>query len=199
MAWSRRRRLLARHGLQAVLMIDLDRFKPINDTLGHEVGDRVLVEVAQRLRAAVREADVVARWAATSLWCCCPRCPIGPARGHGAACAGVSHPMAGEHLVQVGASVGVALPPGDGRSLKDLMLAADRAVYRAKQGAAATPLPRRPCLSRAAGGVRAHQGRARGSVGESPHLSSSRPSRAISPWTSPKPLPCWAASARSNS
>jgi GGDEF domain-containing protein len=85
MAWSRRRRLLARHGLQAVLMIDLDRFKPINDTLGHEVGDRVLVEVAQRLRAAVREADVVARWAATSLWCCCPRCPIGPARGHGAA------------------------------------------------------------------------------------------------------------------
>lgn len=128
--------LLARPGQQAVLMIDLDRFKPINDSLGHEVGDRVLVEVAARLRRAVREADVVARLGGDEFVVLLAQV-LDLAQLEALATRlvqAVSQPMVlGDARVQVGVSVGVALPPGDGRALKDLMLAADQAMYRAKR------------------------------------------------------------------
>lgn len=128
--------LLDRPGQQAVLMIDLDRFKPINDTLGHEVGDQVLVEVAVRLRSAVRESDVVARLGGDEFVVLLTQV-LDLAQLEALArrlMQAVSRPMAlGEAQVQVGASVGVALPPGDGRALKELMLAADRAMYQAKR------------------------------------------------------------------
>jgi len=128
--------LLGRPGQQALLMIDLDRFKPINDSLGHEVGDQVLVEVAARLRRAVRESDVVARLGGDEFVLLLAQVQD---RTQLEALArrlvqGLSEPMVwGETRVQVGASVGVALPPGDGRALRDLMLAADEAMYRAKR------------------------------------------------------------------
>jgi len=119
-----------------VLMIDLDRFKPINDTLGHEVGDRVLVEVAARLQRAVRKADVVARLGGDEFVVLLAQV-LDLAQLEALATRlvqAVSQPMVlGDARVQVGVSVGVALPPGDGQALKDLMLAADQAMYRAKR------------------------------------------------------------------
>lgn len=128
--------LLERPGQQAVLMIDLDRFKPINDTLGHEVGDRVLVEVAARLRSAVRESDVVARLGGDEfVVLLAPVLDLVQLEALARRLVqAVSQPMVlGEARVQVGVSVGVALPPGDGRALKELMLAADQAMYQAKR------------------------------------------------------------------
>ena len=54
-----------------MLFVDLDNFKTLNDTRGHEVGDMLLTEVARRLKSHVRELDTVARLGETSSWWCC--------------------------------------------------------------------------------------------------------------------------------
>ncbi len=134
------RRLLAtmtRHGHGfALLLIDLDRFKQINDTLGHDAGDAVLEEVARRLTAAVREADRVARLGGDEFAVLLPDTPNDEAVE--AVCSRIvetmKEPM--DHLpshLQPGASVGAALAPRHADTPDTLYKAADVALYEAKR------------------------------------------------------------------
>jgi diguanylate cyclase (GGDEF)-like protein len=119
----------------ALLMMDLDGFKPINDSFGHDVGDEVLVEVAERTRAEVGDAGAVARMGGDEFVVVMP--VGGPAealaladRIHRA----VALPMvAGGAELRVSSSVGVAVHPGHGRTLAELTRAADAAMYGAKR------------------------------------------------------------------
>lgn len=131
----------ARNGTRvALLYIDLDRFKPVNDSLGHEAGDAALVEIARRLSAIVREADTLARVGGDEFIVLLHDLDPASAEAEQGACAvaskcldAIEAPMAiqgGQH--SIGASIGVAI--GDGQmSSHDLQIAADSAMYRAKQ------------------------------------------------------------------
>lgn len=118
----------------SVLLIDLDDFKRINDTHGHEAGDQVLREVALRLRCTLRLADSAGRWGGEEFLAVLPGTDT-----FGAALAAekLMHelratPM-GSHGLSVTASVGVACYPGDAREADSLLLAADQALYHAKE------------------------------------------------------------------
>jgi diguanylate cyclase (GGDEF)-like protein len=116
----------------AVLMIDLDRFKPINDTLGHAVGDAMLCLAAQRLRREIREEDLLARLGGDEFAILLP--DSGKAEALAARVADVlSRPFLVEgHIANIGASVGVARFPDHGTTANDLMRHADLALYSAK-------------------------------------------------------------------
>jgi diguanylate cyclase (GGDEF)-like protein len=123
------------HGF-ALLFIDLDHFKNVNDTLGHPIGDRLLVAVAERLQACVRETDTVARVGGDEF----AVVQTGVNRPEDAAeLAGRIVRLLGqpfeldEHQVLIGASVGIAVAGIDGTSADTLMKNADLALYRAKQ------------------------------------------------------------------
>jgi diguanylate cyclase (GGDEF)-like protein/PAS domain S-box-containing protein len=120
----------------AVMFIDMDRFKLINDTLGHHVGDQLLVEVAQRLKTCVRDSDIVARlggdefvvvltgmaedMAATSV--------------AGKLLHSLALPYAIEgHVLHSSPSIGISVYPIDGRDAGTLMKNADTAMYHAKE------------------------------------------------------------------
>ncbi len=136
---SRLRQLLAqarRHKrLLAVLFLDLDRFKQINDTLGHTVGDRLLVEVARRLVGCVRETDLAARRGGDEFTVILD----GIRRGQDAArvarkiLLALQRPFhVDQHELFVGASIGISLFPADGQDVETLVKHADIAMYRAK-------------------------------------------------------------------
>ena len=122
-------------GQVALLLIDLDRFKPINDTHGHVAGDAVLRETARRLEALIRRGDLAARLGGDefAVVIAGPDAEDVAARTAGQVVAALRAPiMIGEKLVHVGASVGVAVAPGDAADRDELIKHADFALYRAK-------------------------------------------------------------------
>jgi diguanylate cyclase (GGDEF)-like protein/PAS domain S-box-containing protein len=119
----------------AVMFVDLDRFKAVNDTLGHAVGDAMLREAAVRLRDSVRENDLVARVGGDEFVLLLPRVlPEGAARIARKILGRMREPFVLDgHQLQASVSVGVALFPQDGRDAQALLSSADGAMYRAKE------------------------------------------------------------------
>lgn len=121
----------------ALMLIDLDRFKPINDTFGHEAGDKVLVAIAERLTRALRKQDIVIRWGGDEFVVLVHS---------GQDIEGIN--TVAEKLLQqlgrpvdlgigrsdsVGASIGIALFPQHSQTLEDLISKADKAMYWVKE------------------------------------------------------------------
>ena len=120
----------------ALMLIDLDHFKQINDTLGHDAGDALLVELAARLRAAVREVDSIARLGGDEFAVLLPATTSREAVE--TVCKRIVEAAAQpvffkSHPVHAGASVGIALAPGDGEDADALFKSADLALYQAKR------------------------------------------------------------------
>jgi diguanylate cyclase (GGDEF)-like protein len=123
----------------AVLIVDLDRFKPVNDIHGHAAGDEVLREIATRLGRMVRKGEIVARFGGDEfgfiLDCATSEDPTTAASALAdRIIASVATPIAvGSQSVTVGASIGIAICPNDGTDPETLLRAADMAMYRAKE------------------------------------------------------------------
>lgn len=124
------------HAPVAVLFIDLDRFKDINDTLGHAAGDRLLQEVAERLGKCVREGDTVARLSGDEFVILL----TGLHEDEDAAvvadkiATAVAEPcQIGGRELRVSPSIGISIFPGDGQNMDQLLRNADTAMYHAKQ------------------------------------------------------------------
>jgi diguanylate cyclase (GGDEF)-like protein len=119
----------------AVLMLDLDRFKEVNDTHGHQAGDRMIQEIAAVLRDRTRESDVLARIGGDEFAIVLPRCTPAEARvvAESVAQAIAEHRSGDERLAPITASVGVAIFGNDPRtSIETVISEADTAMYAAK-------------------------------------------------------------------
>jgi diguanylate cyclase len=123
----------------AVILLDLDRFKQINDTLGHRAGDAVLAMVARRINLAVRPADTVARLGGDEFAVALPGAGADIARAVAdRITAALKEPI--EHDAQpidIGASIGIAVFPEHGTDVDTLLRCADIAMYAAKRNHAA--------------------------------------------------------------
>ncbi|WP_423601902.1 putative bifunctional diguanylate cyclase/phosphodiesterase [Sphingomonas sp. MS122] len=119
----------------AFMMIDLDRFKAVNDTLGHPVGDRLLMRVSERLKQLMTTNDVIGRLGGDEF------AVVVRDATDSAAVERLAHTIIGvlsqpyevdQHTLYIGASVGLAIGPRDGRTAEMLIRSADLALYRSK-------------------------------------------------------------------
>ena len=119
----------------ALLFIDLDNFKTINDSLGHDVGDILLQQMAGRLREALRDIDTLARLGGDEFTAIIGDCTSASAYEVAErVIAGLAVPFAiGDHALVVSASIGIAMYPEDGEDASNLIRSADAAMYRAKE------------------------------------------------------------------
>ncbi|MGC4097485.1 MAG: GGDEF domain-containing response regulator [Nitrospira sp.] len=122
--------------LLGLMLLDLDHFKPVNDTMGHNAGDQLLKTVAERLQECVREVDTVARMGGDEFTIIL----------EGLTCEEDITPVAqritkflaepfriGEHTAMIGVSIGITIYPTDDHEVDELLKHADTAMYRAKQ------------------------------------------------------------------
>lgn len=122
--------------LCAVMFLDLDQFKMVNDTLGHTVGDRLLQEIASRIKANVRAGDTLARMGGDEFTILLAelRDAEGAAIAAQKILEAVRQPVViDEHVLHVTTSIGIALYPQDGEDAETLLKNADSAMYRAKE------------------------------------------------------------------
>ncbi len=121
----------------ALLFVDLDEFKPINDVLGHQIGDLVLKTIADRLRNSLRESDIVARIGGDEFICILH--DIQDLDGLSTKARKLNNlvrepiEINGQYH-NVGCSIGIAIYPDDGRTVDNLLSVADKAMYAAKRG-----------------------------------------------------------------
>jgi diguanylate cyclase (GGDEF)-like protein len=119
-----------------LLFIDLDGFKQVNDSRGHDIGDLLLKDVAKRLRDAVRDSDTVARMGGDEFTVILTRMqmPGDPAIVAQKILASLMRPFRLQgHECAVGASIGITWYPGDGEDGETLIKKADAAMYQVKQ------------------------------------------------------------------
>lgn len=122
-------------GNTAFLLLDLDRFKEVNDTLGHHIGDQLLQMVVKRLEQVLRESDTVARLGGDEFAIVAPNTPLSHAEDFARK---IIHAINDVFVINqqnmyVGASIGIAIYPEHGDNLNDLVRRADIAMYHAKR------------------------------------------------------------------
>lgn len=118
----------------AVLFLDLDRFKNINDSLGHQFGDRVLIQVADRIRSCLRDVDTLCRLGGDEFVLYLHDVEVaGAERVALRVLEALSRPFLQDEMnFSIGCSIGVAMYPGDGNTLDELIKQADTAMYEVK-------------------------------------------------------------------
>lgn len=120
----------------AVLFLDLDKFKEINDTLGHDAGDQVLREIANRLRGCLRDTDKIARMGGDEFYALVEDLSDGRHAADVAQkllAAAACPVQAGGHKCRLSVSIGIAIYPNDGQDGQTLLKNADNAMYHAKE------------------------------------------------------------------
>ncbi len=125
----------------ALFFLDLDHFKDINDNLGHDYGDLLLIDIAKRLRSSIRESDTVARMGGDEFLVLLEEIDsleLVDAMAE-RICESLTHEVTRNNYYQrVSASIGISLFPGDGETSAELLRNADQAMYRAKREGKAT-------------------------------------------------------------
>ena len=130
--------LAQRHRKKVALMyLDLDKFKDINDSLGHSVGDQLLQSAARRLEACVRHSDTVSRYGGDEFVVLLSEIEAAQDAAHAAEklIRTMAEPhLIGEHRITITLSIGISLYPDDGDDVEAVLRNADTAMYHAKRG-----------------------------------------------------------------